>query len=99
MLNGRYESLIEQLTQRLKTAIEVNGADGLVSTGPEGFLFFALVLFDLWGEFAIRSCRKKVIFINGNLTLKRCRMLTLIAGQDKLFIRGDGEKCAINLMT
>ncbi|XP_055591384.1 dystonin isoform X13 [Uranotaenia lowii] len=28
-LNGRYESLIEQLTQRLKTAIEVNGADGL----------------------------------------------------------------------
>ncbi|XP_055530757.1 dystonin isoform X41 [Wyeomyia smithii] len=29
MLNGRYESLIEQLTQRLKTAIEVNGADGL----------------------------------------------------------------------
>ncbi|XP_058462228.1 dystonin isoform X39 [Malaya genurostris] len=28
-LNGRYESLIEQLTKRLKTAIEVNGADGL----------------------------------------------------------------------
>ncbi|XP_065091709.1 dystonin isoform X9 [Ochlerotatus camptorhynchus] len=28
-LNGRYDSLIEHLTQRLKTAIEVNGADGL----------------------------------------------------------------------
>ncbi|XP_035790482.1 dystonin-like isoform X16 [Anopheles albimanus] len=28
-LNSRFESLFEQLTQRLKTAIEVNGADGL----------------------------------------------------------------------
>uniref|UniRef100_A0A8W7Q4N6 Microtubule-actin cross-linking factor 1 n=1 Tax=Anopheles coluzzii TaxID=1518534 RepID=A0A8W7Q4N6_ANOCL len=28
-LNGRFETLLEQLTQRLKTAIEVNGADGL----------------------------------------------------------------------
>ncbi|XP_050079920.1 microtubule-actin cross-linking factor 1 isoform X37 [Anopheles maculipalpis] len=28
-LNVRFETLVEQLTQRLKTAIEVNGADGL----------------------------------------------------------------------
>uniref|UniRef100_A0A182MWP9 Uncharacterized protein n=1 Tax=Anopheles culicifacies TaxID=139723 RepID=A0A182MWP9_9DIPT len=29
-LNVRFETLLEQLTQRLKTAIEVNGADGLI---------------------------------------------------------------------
>lgn len=30
-LNLKYESLVQMLSQRLKTAIEVNGADGLVS--------------------------------------------------------------------
>jgi hypothetical protein len=30
-LNVKFESLIDQLTKRLRTAIEVNGADGLVS--------------------------------------------------------------------
>ena len=30
-LNTNYESLVQLLSQRLKTAIEVNGADGLVS--------------------------------------------------------------------
>lgn len=30
-LNHRYESLVQLLSQRLRTAIEVNGADGLVS--------------------------------------------------------------------
>lgn len=32
ILNLKYERLLETLSQRLKTAIEVNGADGLVST-------------------------------------------------------------------
>lgn len=31
-LNTKFENLLEQLTQRLRTAIQVNGADGLVST-------------------------------------------------------------------
>jgi len=30
-LNTKYDRLLEQLSQRLKTAIEVNGSDGLVS--------------------------------------------------------------------
>lgn len=30
-LNAKYESLVQLLSQRLRTAIEVNGADGLVS--------------------------------------------------------------------
>ena len=30
-LNMKYDRLLEQLSQRLKTAIEVNGSDGLVS--------------------------------------------------------------------
>lgn len=33
-LNVKYESLVQLLSQRLKTAIEVNGADGLVSKAP-----------------------------------------------------------------
>lgn len=31
ILNTKYDRLLEQLSQRLKTAIEVNGSDGLVS--------------------------------------------------------------------
>ena len=31
ILNMKYDRLLEQLSQRLKTAIEVNGSDGLVS--------------------------------------------------------------------
>lgn len=31
VLNTKFQRLLEQLSQRLKTAIEVNGADGLVS--------------------------------------------------------------------
>lgn len=31
-LNLKYESLVQLLSQRLRTAIEVSGADGLVST-------------------------------------------------------------------
>lgn len=30
-LNAKFQRLLEQLSQRLKTAIEVSGADGLVS--------------------------------------------------------------------
>lgn len=30
-LNTKYENLVQALSQRLKTAIEVSGADGLVS--------------------------------------------------------------------
>jgi hypothetical protein len=30
-LNSKYERLLEMLSKRLRTAIEVNGADGLVS--------------------------------------------------------------------
>lgn len=33
-LNTNYESLVQLLSQRLRTAIEVNGADGLVSSLP-----------------------------------------------------------------
>lgn len=33
-LNSNYESLVQLLSQRLKTAIEVNGAEGLVSIPP-----------------------------------------------------------------
>lgn len=38
-LNTKFQRLLEQLSQRLKTAIEVSGADGLVST--DIYLFFA----------------------------------------------------------
>lgn len=38
-LNTRYESLVQSLSQRLRTAIEVNGADGLVSLGAEKKFF------------------------------------------------------------
>lgn len=31
-LNGKFERLVESLNQRIRTAVEVNGADGLVST-------------------------------------------------------------------
>lgn len=41
LLNTKYERLLEQLSQRLKTAIEVNGSDGLVS--PEFFLQFSFL--------------------------------------------------------
>ena len=30
-LNHKYEALVQMLSQRLKTSIEVNGAEGLVS--------------------------------------------------------------------
>lgn len=36
ILNTKFQRLLEQLTQRLKTAIEVSGAEGLVS----GFAHF-----------------------------------------------------------
>lgn len=38
ILNTKFQRLLEQLTQRLKTAIEVSGAEGLVSVFI--FLFF-----------------------------------------------------------
>lgn len=31
-LNRKFEKLLESLSQRLKTAVEVSGVDGLVST-------------------------------------------------------------------
>lgn len=52
-LNTKFQRLLEQLSQRLKTAIEVSGADGLVST--DIYLFFArkfsifeLINFSVW---------------------------------------------------
>lgn len=51
-LNSRFESLFEQLTQRLKTAIEVNGADGLVST----LAILIKLIFDV--VFTRNSCQK-----------------------------------------
>lgn len=46
-LNTKFQRLLEQLTQRLKTAIEVNGASGLVSNShllfPKNVL---IILFD-----------------------------------------------------
>lgn len=42
ILNTKFQRLLEQLTQRLKTAIEVSGADGLVSVF---FKFFFLIHF------------------------------------------------------
>lgn len=41
-LNTKFQRLLEQLTQRLKTAIEVSGADGLVSNH---FTFIYLFIF------------------------------------------------------
>lgn len=38
-LNTKYDRLLEQLSQRLKTAIEVNGSDGLVSNPGDPFPF------------------------------------------------------------
>lgn len=37
-LNTKFQRLLEQLTQRLKTAIEVSGADGLVSRQNKKFI-------------------------------------------------------------
>lgn len=44
-LNINFQSLLERLTQRLKTAIEVSGADGLVSR-YHNFLFYFLLNFE-----------------------------------------------------
>lgn len=44
VLNTKFQRLLEQLTQRLKTAIEVSGADGLVSSK---FFSFNLFIFKL----------------------------------------------------
>lgn len=39
-LNNKFERLLEALSQRLKTAVEVNGAEGLVSTKHFLLLFY-----------------------------------------------------------
>ncbi len=41
-LNSKYESLVQLLSQRLRTAIEVSGAEGLVSTSRENFFLAKL---------------------------------------------------------
>lgn len=43
-LNNKFERLLEALSQRLKTAAEVNGAEGLVST----VVVFSFYLFLFW---------------------------------------------------
>lgn len=39
-LNNKFERLLEALSQRLKTAVEVSGAQGLVSTD---FVYFCFI--------------------------------------------------------
>lgn len=45
-LNNKFQRLLEQLSQRLRTAIEVSGAEGLVSEKPFiPFYFYGQILY------------------------------------------------------
>jgi hypothetical protein len=46
-LNNKYERLLEMLSKRLRTAVEVNGADGLVSTKDFYFFFLNYLMLQL----------------------------------------------------
>lgn len=58
-LNNKFERLLEALSQRLKTAVEVNGAEGLVSTI---FIIYFLVFF-LSMQKINGKCAKSIVFL------------------------------------
>lgn len=51
-LNTKFQRLLEQLSQRLKTAIEVSGADGLVSISIF-YIFKYLILSNMYSNWSI----------------------------------------------
>lgn len=50
VLNTKYERLLDTLSQRLRTAIEVNGADGLVSGFFLYIIFFMMTFLRIEGN-------------------------------------------------
>lgn len=61
-LNTKFERLLEALSQRLKTAVEVNGAEGLVSTV---FCFIFLVCV----KWKVRLCLKTITYTRRSLPI------------------------------